>query len=318
MLQHRGQRFMTAMADTLVRQDVQQQIRHFMSGFTLETTPGSAAKIPDFREHVRPETPIYITFLPGSHFEDTLAVAKRLRNEGFEPIPHIAARSVPSKAFLQEGLARLRGEAHVSKVLLIAGAVPQPLGDFSDSMQLLETGLFDRYDIRSIGLAGHPEGSPDISDEGIRAALRWKNEFAKRTSARLYLVTQFCFKSEPIIAWDRRLRAEGNQLPIYIGIPGLATLKTLLGHAKACGIGASMTMLTKQAMNVAKLLTVSTPDKLVAELAAYKATEPKCGIAGVHMYPLGGLKKSAEWSYAVADGKFEMNYGGGFDVMQAS
>lgn len=79
-----------------------------------------------------------------------------------------------------------------------------------------------------------------------------------------------------------------------------------------------MTFLTKQAMNVVKLLTVSAPDKLVAELAAYKATEPKCGIAGVHMYPLGGLKKSAEWSYAVADGKFDMSHGGGFDVRLAS
>ena len=62
----------------------------------------------------------------------------------------------------------------------------------------------------------------------------------------------------------------------------------------------------KQAMNVARLLTVSAPDKLVTELAAYKATDPRCGISGVHMYPLGGLKKTADWSYAVVDGNFEL------------
>lgn len=310
---------MAAIAETALRHDVRQEIRQFMTGFTLETTPGSAAKIANFNDHVRRDTPIYITFLPGSSFEDTVAVAKRLRSEGFEPIPHIAARSVPSKAFLEDGLARLCGEANVSRVLLIGGAVPTPVGEFSDSMQLLATGLFDRHRIRTIGLAGHPEGSPDISDEGIRVALRWKNEFAQRTDARLYLVTQFCFESEPIIRWDQRLQAEGNRLPIYIGVPGLATIKTLLAHSKACGIGASMTFLTRQAMNVAKLLTVSAPDRMLTELAAYKARNPRCGIAGVHMYPLGGLKKTADWSYAVADGRIDLNRTQtGFDIRQST
>lgn len=298
-----------------VQSGVQQEIRQFMAGFTLETTPGSAAKITAFRDHVRVGTPVYITFLPGSNFDDTVAVAKRLRSEGLEPIPHFAARSVPSRAFLNEGLARVCGEAGVTRVLVIGGAVPEPVGEFSDSMRLLDTGLFDKHGIRTIGLAGHPEGSPDISDDGIRAALRWKNDFANRTSASLYLVTQFCFEAAPIIAWDQRLQAEGNRLPIVIGVPGLATVKTLMAHAKACGIGASMTFIAKQAMNVAKLLTVSAPDKLVAELAAYKARDPKCGIRGVHMYPLGGLKKTADWSYAVADGRFELNRShSGFEV----
>lgn len=296
----------SATATAGVKSDAKQQIRQFMDGFTLETTPGSAAKIERFRDHVRVGTPVYITFLPGSNFDDTVSVARRLRGEGLEPIPHFAARSVPDKAFLNEGLARVCGEAGVTRVLVIGGAVPNPVGEFTDSMQLLDTGLFDKHGIRTIGLAGHPEGSPDISDEGIRAALRWKNEFAQRTSASLYLVTQFCFEAAPIIAWDQRLQAEGNRLPIVIGVPGLATVKTLMAHAKACGIGPSMTFIAKQAMNVARLLTVSAPDKLVTELAAYKATDPRCGISGVHMYPLGGLKKTADWSYAVVDGNFEL------------
>lgn len=302
-----------------VEQDVRHDVIDFFSGFSLETTPNSAAKIASFAGCVRPETPIYITFLPGSTFEATIALATRLRREGFEPVPHLAARSIPNRSFLEQGLQRLRGEADVSRVLLIAGGISTPLGDFADSMQLLETGLFDDYGIRSIGLAGHPEGSPDISDDDIRAALRWKNEFARRTDASLYLVTQFCFEAGPIIAWDKRIQAEGNRLPIHIGIPGLATIKTLLGHAKACGVGPSMRFLSRQAMNVAKLLTVAAPDRLVYDLAVYKARDPACGIAGVHMYPLGGLKKSADWSYAVADGRFDWNRSGsGFDVQTTS
>jgi len=298
-----------------IQHDPRQQIRDFIDGFSLETTPGSAAKIGDFREHVRLGDSVYITFLHGAEFNDTIHVATRLRREGFNPVPHICARSIPTKAFLEQGLKRLRGDAAVSQVLLIAGAVKTPLGDFSDTMQILETGLLDKYGITKIGIAGHPEGSPDIPDEAIKQALRWKNDFAQRSNAEFYLVTQFCFEPEPIIRWDKAIQAEGNRLPIHVGIPGLATVKTLLAHAKACGIGPSMRFISKQAMNVAKLLTVSAPDKLVVSLASYRATAAACGIRGVHMYPLGGLKKSADWAYAVADGHFRFHPDGtGFSV----
>jgi methylenetetrahydrofolate reductase (NADPH) len=104
-------------------------------------------------------------------------------------------------------------------------------------------------------------------------------------------------------------------LPIHIGMPGLATLKTLVNHSKACGIGPSMRFLTRQARNVAKLLTVSTPDRLLLDLAHYQAGEPNCGIRKIHVYPLGGLKKSAQWTYAVADGDFTVRRDGkGFTV----
>ena len=292
-----------------------QSIIDLLSGFTTETTPAAAAKIADYHAHLRPGTSVFITFLPGSSFADTIAVAARLRREGFNPVPHFAARSVPSRAFLEESLARLTGDTGVDQALLIGGALSQPLGEFSNTMQLLDTGLFDKYRITRIGIAGHPEGSPDIPDAQIRTALAWKNAFAERTGASMYIVTQFCFEAAPVIAWDRRIQSEGNRLPVYIGIPGLASLKALIGHAKACGVGPSMRFLTRQARNVAKLLTVSTPDRLVTALAAYRATDPGYGIQGVHVYPLGGLKKSARWAQAVVDGRFAMGKDGqGFEV----
>jgi methylenetetrahydrofolate reductase (NADPH) len=294
---------------------LKQPIVDLLSGFSAETTPGAARKIADYRAHLRPGTMVYITFLPGSDFDETVGLAVRLRAEGFEPVPHLAARSIPDRRVLDEKLARLTGEAGVTQVLTIAGAVSHPLGEFSNSMQLLETGLLDRHGITRIGVAGHPEGSPDIGDDAIRAALAWKNAFAERTGARLYVVTQFCFEAAPVIAWDQRLRAEGNRLPIHIGLPGLATLKTLIGHAKACGVGPSMRFITRQARSVARLMSVSTPDRQLTELAAYAATDPACGIAGVHVFPLGGLRRSAQWSHAVTDGAFRMRADGrGFEV----
>jgi len=275
-----------------------------VAGFSIETTPGSALKIPDFREHLRPGTTVSVTFLPGSDFADTIATAKRLRREGFNPAPHFAARSIPGRGALEGYLKRLQGEAGVRDAVVLAGGVSTPLGEFDNSMELLETGLFDTYGITRIGVAGHPEGSPDIPPARADEAIEWKNRFAQRSDATFYIATQFCFQAAPIIAWEKAIRDAGNTLPIHIGIPGLATLKTLINHAKSCGIGPSMRVLTRQARNIAKLLNVQAPDRLLLDLARHRAADPLCAIARVHVYPLGGLRRSAIWTYGVADGDF--------------
>ncbi len=286
-----------------------------MSGFTIETTPASAAKIADFRTLIRPQTTVYITCLPGTDYRDTVATTKRLRDEGFEPAPHFAARSFRSEAEFEDYMARLAGEAGVERVLVIAGALAVPAGPFADSMQLLDSGVFDRYGITSIGLAGHPEGSPDMSDEAILDALRWKNGFAERTDADLHLLTQFCFEAEPIIAWERMLNAEGNRLPIRIGLPGIAKLSTLLKFAASCGVGNSIRFLKKRATDLTRMLRPQTPDRLLRDLAAGVADNPNCAIDGLHMYPLGGLKKSVLWAYGVSDGAITLKPEGGFNVL---
>lgn len=288
------------------------QIIDFMSTTTLEVTPGGAAKIDDFREVLRDNQIVYVTFLPGSDFRDTVTTVKKLKDQGMRPVPHFAARSIPSKAFFEENLKMLTSETGVEEALLIGGGVDNPVGEFTESMQILRLGLFENYGIKSLGVAGHPEGSPDIPEAEVVRAMLDKNAYAKQSPMHFYIATQFCFEAEPLIAWDRKIRAEGNELPIHIGIPGLATIKTLMKHAQACGIGNSMRFIAKQARNVAKLMSVSEPDKLIRDLAVYKATDPSCGIVQSHLYPLGGLKKSAAWLYAVQDGKFELNKKGGF------
>ncbi|MDT8397540.1 MAG: methylenetetrahydrofolate reductase [Pseudomonadales bacterium] len=294
--------------------DTKQQIRDFLADCSLEVTPGGASKIENFQDILRPASTVFVTFLPGSDFQDTIKTVKRLHQEGMNPVPHFAARSIPSKKFLEENLIALQAEARVSEVLIIGGGVDKPLGDFSCTMEVLRTGLMQKHGITRIGIAGHPEGSPDIPEADVRSSLLEKNAYAKEHQLDMYITTQFCFEAEPIIAWDRRIREEGNELPIHIGIPGLATIKTLLNHARACGIGASMRVITRQAANITKLMTTRMPDKLVRELAAYQASHPDCGITQCHLYPLGGLKKSAAWLYAVQDGLFTPNPRDGFKL----
>ena len=258
---------MSTVVETTELDNPRQNVIDFLADFTAETTRFRPQKS-KISGGVASRGNSFYYFPPGSDFEDTIAVAARLRKEGFNPVPHLAARNILSAAFLDENLGRLRDEAGINEVLTIAGAVDEPVGEFSDSMQVLETGLMDKHGIKKIGVAGHPEGSPDMSDEAIASALKWKNDFAARSNAELYVVTQFCFEVEPIIAWDKAMRAAGNSLPIRIGIPGIATIKTLLNYSKACGIGNSINFLKKQARNVAKLMTVSAPDKLIRDLAS--------------------------------------------------
>lgn len=293
----------------------EQRVTDFVKGFTIETTPGASEKTASYREMLREGTTVAVTFLPGSDFADTVKTAKRLKEEGFNPAPHFAARSIPSKEAFADYLERLQGEVGIREVVCLAGAVDKPLGPYDSSMALLETGLFEKHGIEKIGVAGHPEGSPDIPDEAIKQALKWKNDLAERSDAEFYVATQFVFESQPIIDWDKAIQAEGNRLPVHIGVPGLATLKTLITHAKNCGIGPSMNFLLKQARNVTKLMVVNAPDRLVLDLANYKAEDPDCGIVKMHLYPLGGMRRSAAWAYAVQDGEFTLKKDGkGFEL----
>ena len=296
------------------KQEEKELIKKFLNRCTLEVTPGGARKIDDFGEVLRKGETVYVTFLAGADFSDTVDTVKRLSREGMNPVPHITARSTPSKSFLEENLKIFQEEAGVNEVLIIAGGVSKPIGEFDCSMQILETDLFQKYGIKKIGVAGHPEGSPDVPPDELRKALRDKNAYARKNEIDMYIITQFCFEAAPVIEWDRRIREEGNELPIHIGIPGLATIKTLIGHAKACGVGASIRVLTRQAGSIAKLMTTRMPDKLVRDLAVHVAHNADCGIDQCHLYPLGGLKKSADWMYAVQNGNFELNDKSGFKM----
>ena len=294
---------------------VRRQIISFLDGFSIEIMPRAAVQMASARDHLQPETKVYVTFVSGSDFADVIATAKRLRQEGFNPVPHFAARGIASREQFEEQLKRVCTEAGVDEVLVIGGDLGKPVGQFHCSMQLLETGLLDKYGIRRIGVAGHPEGNRDIGEAGLGEALAQKNDFARRTEAEIYIMTQFCFEPAAIIAWDKTIRTQGNKLPIHVGVPGTTTVKSLIGYARTCGIGPSLRVLTRNLDNVAKLARISTPDRLVTELARYKAADSGCGIRQAHFYPFGALARTARWLDAVRHGNFTMRTDGkGFTV----
>lgn len=127
-------------------------------------------------------------------------------------------------------------------------------------------------------------------------ALRWKQNFSERTDATVAIATQFCFEADPVIAWVNRLKAEGISLPVHIGVAGPAKLQTLIKFAIACGVGPSLRVLQRRAMDVTKLLLPYEPTEFIAALAAQKAKDPEFGIEQVHFFPLGGIKTNATWT----------------------
>ena len=282
-----------------------EQIQAAASDWSIEVTPTGATKIDSFADCLAPGTTVNVTFLPGSDPMDTVAVAQRLHNDGMKPVPHLAARSLKDADQLDALLSAFTKQAGVSEVLVIGGGVDNPVGQFASSIEVLNTGLIQKYGINDIGVAGHPEGSPDISDDEIVEALALKNELAKRDGLNLYIETQFCFEADIVLAWEKSIRAAGNNLPIRVGIPGPATIKTLFRFAQVSGIGPSMRFIAKQAKNVAKLMTVQSPHILLDDLAEGMAADQDCMIKHFHFYPFGGFAKTAAYAQAIADGQIK-------------
>ena len=272
----------------------------FLEGYSIEVMPRTAEKIADFRALLPKGTRVYVAHIEGTPIDDMVATAARLAREGYRVMPHFPARIIRDRATLADWIARYRGEAGVDQALLLAGGVAAPVGDFHSSMELMETGLFDGF--RRLHVAGHPEGNrdidPDGSDRNVMEALRWKQKFAETTDAEMALATQFCFEAAPVIAWAERLKSEGIRLPIHIGIAGPAKLQTLLKFAIACGVGPSLRVLQRRARDVTKLVLPFEPTEVVSDLARHKAANPGFLIERVHVFPLGGIKTSADWAIA--------------------
>jgi methylenetetrahydrofolate reductase (NADPH) len=270
-------------------------VEAFLKGYSIEVMPRTAEKVESFRDILPTGTRVYIANIE-SPIEEMTATAKRIVDEGFDVMPHFPARIIKDKATLLDWVARYK-DVGVRQGLILAGNPAAQVGDFSSSMELLESGAFTGFD--RLHVAGHPEGNKDIDPDGsdrmVMEAARWKSAFAERTDAKMAMATQFCFEAQPVIDWVNRMQAEGIKLPVHIGIAGPAKLQTLIKFAIACGVGPSLRVLQKRAMDVTKLLLPYEPTEVLEALAAHKAANPDFGIEQVHFFPLGGIKTNATW-----------------------
>ncbi|MDA8811209.1 methylenetetrahydrofolate reductase [Amylibacter sp.] len=272
----------------------------FLKDFSIEVMPRTAAKIESFKELLPQNTRIYIAHIEGTPIHEMVDTAKRLSQEGYNVMPHFPARIIENKKVLIDWINRYKNEAGVKDALLLAGGVNHPYGDFHSSMDLLDSGEFDKAGFTNLHVAGHPEGNMDIDQDGstknVDSAISWKQEFSKRTDAKMAMTTQFCFESGPVIEWADRMASIGVDIPIHIGVAGPAKLQTMIKFSMACGVGASLRVLKRRAKDVTKLLLPFKPDQFLTELAEHKSLNPDFLITNVHFFPLGGIKTNANWT----------------------
>ena len=174
---------------------------------------------------------IYITLLQGDQYRDVANKAKELIKLGKNPVPHFPARSIKNKNDLTDYVNMCK-DFGVKQVLVIGGGA-QPIGDFHSSIQLFETGLFEDF---KIGIAGHPDGSPDISDSDLEKAMIDKKPYAD------YIVTQWLMETSPIIDFVSK-----QTLPVHVGIAGPAKITSLLKFASIVGAKNSLSVLKSNA-----------------------------------------------------------------------
>jgi methylenetetrahydrofolate reductase (NADPH) len=282
-------------------------LRHLVAPFSVEITPREAKNLPPLQDVLTVGTAVYLTFLPRIPWPEMVAVARQITEAGMRPVPHLAARAVPDRAALRRMLADLAAVG-VDDLLLVAGSLRTPVGEFAETSQILDSGCLEEAGILRVGVAGHPEGSPDIGDDELAAALATKNRIARERGLDVRIVTQFCFAAEPIVAWERRIRAAGNRLPVHVGLPGLTSPARLLRFGLSCGVGASLKVLRTQAGGMLKLASTSVyrPEETLTGLAAAVAADPRSLLRAVHFFPFGSLVPTAEWATGVRDGRIKL------------
>ena len=214
---------------------------------------------------------VYITMLPGGDFKETAQQAVNLVKKGFNPVPHFPARSMANEAQLKEYVTMCK-DGGVKQALVIGGG-REPMGKFDSSFQLLETGYFEKM---KIGIAGHPEGSPDISDEVLEKAMIDKKPYAD------YIVTQWLMQSEPIIDFISK-----QSVPVHVGITGPMKISSLIKFANIVGAKNSINFIKSNFSRAIDLLKPKDPNDLVDQIKEHTKY--------FHIYTFGGLKETNNW-----------------------
>ena len=189
----------------------------------------------------------------------------------------------------------MANDIQTDHVFVVAGDPPQPEGPYEDALAIIKSGLLKQAGIRNVGISGYPEGHPDITREKLDQALLDKQASLNEQGLDFAIMTQFGFDEEPIFAWLERIRSEGVDATVRLGVAGPASVKTLLRFAARCGVGASAKVMSKYGTSILNLLNKAGPDVLVKDIAA--GLDPaKHGDVVLHLYPFGGLKNTAEWA----------------------
>ena len=293
---------------------IQDLIKKLVFNYSIETTPNVYEKYGGLKDFVSPKNDIYITYLPNEDHKRVILTSKKIKEEGLNPVPHLPARTILDLTMLEEYIAELSETAGCDKILIIGGGGKQ-FGNIKSTVDVLESEFLSKYNFKFVGVAGHPNGNPDIKNHELDEAIIKKNKIAENSDYKMYIATQFFFDLNSFESWELHLNNLGNKLDIHAGIPGPASLQTLIKYAKSCGIGNSIKFLTKQAFNITKLASTNEPDKLITDLSKYKENNTNTKLTKLHLYAFGGMKKTSEWMNKIIQKPLEIKPNNGFKIV---
>lgn len=248
--------------------------------WTLEIIPAHAERVAVFEGLV---DEIFVTMIPGSKSNDTITALARVKEAGFEAVPHLAARNFHDERALEYFCDGMR-DIGIRKALVIAGGLSQTVGPYPNSTELIRSEAFLQSGVETVALAGHPEGNP--GDPDPTRSFNSKLALLRGQRKRVEVVTQWSFAPDRVSDYVATLREADFEGPIRIGVAGPASLKTLLKYAKICGVTAATEVLKKQGFSLGRLLVANDPAKFVSKVE---------GTRTFHLYPFGGLEKCADW-----------------------
>ena len=222
-------------------------------------------------ETLPPVKDVYITLLPDGNYKENSHKAGDLVKKGFNPVPHFPARSISDEKELKDYVSRCK-DVGVKQILVIGGS-RDPIGKFDSSFQILETGYFEGL---KIGIAGHPEGSPDISNSKLEKAMRDKKPYAD------YIITQWLLDAQPIIDFISK-----QTVPVHVGITGPMKILSLIKFANIVGAKNSINFLKSNFSKALDLLKPKDPNELIGKVKNFTKN--------FHIYTFGGLKETNKW-----------------------
>ena len=255
-------------------------------------TPDDARRI---AELLPAGTPVYVNHLPKRGLGRAFKTLAALSDANLDPVPHIAARRVASRAELRGFLDKAVKLAGVKKILLIGGDTLQPSGPYHDAVALLSEDLVAGSGLTQVAIAGYPEGHPSIPTGTLNAALERKLDLARRHGLAPSIVTQFSFAPNRIIEYCAELARRAPSIPVYVGLAGPTSPVALLRFAQRCGVSASLRALQAQGMRAVRLFTHVDPSEQLIALARRALAGGAGNVVGVHLFAFGGVARTAQW-----------------------
>lgn len=262
--------------------------------YALEVAGKDIAQVEAAKAEIPPGTPINIAFLGNEDHAQRINAARVIRACGFDPVPIISSRRLHSERDRDDLLDVLSAAAVPARFILVGGDPAVPAGPFEDSLALLGSGILERHSIRQVGVVGYPEGHPKIDTDTLWRCLKWKIEFLQNAGCSVEITTQFGFDADAVVQWMTRLRHEGIDTLVRIGVPGPASVGKLLRYAQRFGVEPSADTARRYGLSTAEHDRRVGPEMYWDQLTT-GLDGGDFGTVLYHLYPFGGILEGVRW-----------------------